>query len=67
MEPQDPKLTEETRAEEVDLLRADVEKRAYQLYEARGRVDGFDLEDWLQAEQEILGAPEPVSKAAAGS
>jgi hypothetical protein len=27
--------------------------RAYQLYEARGRQDGFDLQDWLQAEKEI--------------
>ncbi len=29
--------------------------RAYQLYEARGREDGHDREDWLQAEGEILG------------
>ena len=30
--------------------------RAYQLYEARGREDGRDLDDWLQAESEILGS-----------
>ena len=29
--------------------------RAYELYEERGRVDGFALDDWLQAEAEILG------------
>ena len=29
--------------------------RAYELYEERGRVDGFALGDWLQAEAEILG------------
>ena len=29
--------------------------RAYELYEWRGRVDGFALDDWLQAEAEILG------------
>jgi hypothetical protein len=27
--------------------------RAFQLYEARGREDGHDVEDWLQAEEEI--------------
>ncbi|MFZ0760196.1 MAG: DUF2934 domain-containing protein [Candidatus Sulfotelmatobacter sp.] len=33
-----------------------VRERAYQLYEQRGRVDGFALDDWLGAEHEILGA-----------
>jgi DUF2934 family protein len=27
---------------------------AYQLYEQRGRKDGHDVEDWIQAEQRIL-------------
>jgi hypothetical protein len=27
--------------------------RAYELYEARGREDGHDREDWLRAEEEI--------------
>jgi Protein of unknown function (DUF2934) len=31
-----------------DLIR----KRAYQLFEARGRQPGHELEDWLQAEGE---------------
>ena len=30
--------------------------RAYALYEARGRADGHDPDDWLQAEAEILGS-----------
>ena len=30
-----------------------VRRRAYQLYEMRGRADGHELEDWLQAENEI--------------
>ena len=30
--------------------------RAYELYEARGRVDGYAEEDWLQAENEILNS-----------
>jgi hypothetical protein len=31
----------------------EISARAYQLYEARGREEGHDLEDWLQAEMEI--------------
>jgi hypothetical protein len=31
----------------------EIRRRAYELYEARGREDGHDLEDWLQAEAEI--------------
>jgi hypothetical protein len=27
--------------------------RAYELYEARGREDGHNVEDWLRAEAEI--------------
>lgn len=30
-----------------------VARRAYELYEARGRHDGGEVQDWLQAEQEI--------------
>jgi len=27
--------------------------RAYQLYEERGKLEGHDLEDWLQAKAEL--------------
>ncbi len=30
-----------------------IRQRAYEFYEARGREDGHDVEDWLRAEQEI--------------
>lgn len=30
-----------------------IRQRAYELYEARGRQDGYDLDDWRQAEAEI--------------
>ena len=33
----------------ADLIR----KRAYHLFEARGRQQGHELDDWLQAEREI--------------
>ena len=31
-----------------------IQRRAYELYEQRGRQDGFHEQDWLQAESEIL-------------
>jgi hypothetical protein len=30
-----------------------ISRRAYQLYEQRGRQEGRDLEDWLGAEREL--------------
>jgi hypothetical protein len=32
-----------------------IAERAYRLYLDRGAEDGHALEDWLQAEQEVLG------------
>ena len=32
-----------------------IQQRAYELYEQRGRTDGHELDDWLQAEREIKG------------
>jgi Protein of unknown function (DUF2934) len=36
------------------LLEHEIRLLAYDLYEQRGRGDGRALEDWLQAEAEIL-------------
>jgi hypothetical protein len=33
----------------------EVRQRAYELFEARGGREGRELEDWLQAEEEIRG------------
>jgi len=32
----------------------DIAQRAYALYEARGSEPGRDLDDWLQAERELM-------------
>ena len=32
-----------------------IQRRAHELYEQRGRREGHDLDDWLQAEYEIKG------------
>jgi hypothetical protein len=44
-----PTLVSESRE-----LKEKIRQRAYELYEARGRDDGHELEDWLRAEEEIL-------------
>ena len=43
-------------------LEHQIRLRAYELFEARGREDGHDIEDWLQAETELTkrrSAPSP--------
>jgi len=30
-----------------------IRQRAYELYEARGREDGYEMEDWYRAKEEI--------------
>ena len=36
-------------------LEEEIRRRAYEIYEERGRQDGRDVEDWLRAEAEITG------------
>ena len=43
----------------------EIKVRAYQLYVERGGVNGNDVEDWLQAEQELLAKRPQAIKAAA--
>jgi hypothetical protein len=31
-----------------------IRRRAFQIYQQRGMTDGLDVEDWLQAESELL-------------
>jgi len=35
----------------------EVAARAYQLYLERGRVEGHEIDDWLQAEYELMQLP----------
>ena len=54
------KLTEksstgnEPRTAESSPTHDEIELRAYQLYEERGGAPGQDVEDWLQAERELV-------------
>jgi hypothetical protein len=35
-------------------IQEEIRRRAYELYEQRGRQEGFHAEDWVRAETEIL-------------
>jgi len=41
-------------------------QRAYERYEARGRQDGHDREDWFEAERELQQAVSPDSPTGRG-
>ena len=43
-------------------LAMEIQKRAYELFLDRGCQEGFDLEDWLQAEKEVSGSSTPAVK-----
>ena len=46
-----PKQTEPPTLDRDERIRC----RAYFIYEQRGRLDGHDVDDWLQAEAEVSG------------
>jgi hypothetical protein len=50
----------------AQLDQQQVAVRAYEIYERRGRAEGYDVEDWLTAEREISmqRASPPTSLAA---
>ena len=48
-----PKKSPATVTSEPQQLEDQIRLRAHELFEARGREDGHDIEDWLQAEKEV--------------
>ena len=44
--------TETSELQEFEL-EYQIRQRAYELYEARGRKDGHELEDWFRAKEQI--------------
>jgi len=45
----------------VGLTEEIIQKRAYELFELHGCQHGHDMEDWLEAEAEIMGKKQSVS------
>jgi len=41
----------------TDVAHDQIARRAYELYVARGRETGHDLDDWLTAQRDIQAAP----------
>lgn len=37
-----------------EIIREVIQKQAYAIFESRGSVDGFDLDDWTTAERQVL-------------
>jgi hypothetical protein len=44
-----------------------IAERAYEIYLERGRVDGFDCDDWLLAERELKATPTIPNKSVSAS
>jgi hypothetical protein len=60
--PRKPRSTKTTRPNHTEER---IRLKAYETYERRGRVDGFALDDWLQAEAEVVGTTKkPKAKVA---
>jgi uncharacterized coiled-coil protein SlyX len=62
-------ISDERRIEELfcqvaGFQRKQIERRAYQIFLNRGGIHGHDVDDWLQAQRELLGSLE--SQLAAG-
>lgn len=63
MENENSTYATDTEPLDSDPQRQRIALRAYELYEARGRTDGLDVQDWLQAEDEILHETQEPEKA----
>ena len=48
-----PESRESNNGSAVDI-QAEIRQRAYELYQERGYVSGFEQEDWITAEREVL-------------
>ncbi len=49
-----------------ESIREQVERRAYELFVERGGQEGYHIQDWLQAEADIVGKGTERPKKKAG-
>ena len=47
----------ETLWNRINALSGEIRQRAFDLFEKRGRAEGRELDDWLQAERELVWSP----------
>ncbi|MBN2542835.1 DUF2934 domain-containing protein [bacterium] len=48
------KTNTRSRTKKQAVTQEDIARRAYEIYLSRGAVKGSELEDWIQAEKELL-------------
>lgn len=53
--PKEREIAELSDVGSQELTEDIIRRRAFQLYEERGREHGHDWDDWLQAEAEVMG------------
>lgn len=61
-----PSPTEAVAGGTADDVRARIEKLAYALYQQRGQQDGYDYEDWLEAERRVQAGSAPQNREGSG-
>lgn len=66
MIPDDPASAAPKHTREMPLLE-EVSRRARQLWEEKGRPEGRDVEFWLEAERQVLGADPSVRAVPGGA
>lgn len=54
---ENPETTSQTLLEQVEAITDSIRKRAFHLFQNRGGENGWDLDDWLQAEQDLVWSP----------
>ena len=60
--PRTSKLTNKGNGSPDSLTEFDaISRRAYEIYEGRGRTDGAALDDWLEAERQLRQAQSDVA------
>lgn len=52
-----PETTPQTLLEHMEAITDSIRKRAFNLFQNRNGQNGFDLDDWLQAEREMVWSP----------
>jgi hypothetical protein len=53
--PKEKEIAEASDVGSQELTEDLIRLRAYQIFEQRGFEHGYDLDDWLQAEAEVIG------------
>lgn len=52
-----PKTRDERKSKGIEITQEQIATRAYELWLKRGCEHGFDVEDWINAEEELKQEP----------